>query len=460
MRLSCWRTFRVSAAVGVSLACVGSVSLAAALPPVQIVRENTNLVLTFQGGLQRAAQPQGPYTNVIGARSPHRTHWTEASAGFWRASRDTVAFERFLSAGERHTIALRTNGSLWGWGLNPAGKLDGSPSMATNAPQWIATNATWSVVEAGFDYTMALQSNSTLWGWGDNGSGRQGDGTFIGTNAPRPIATNATWRTVSAGAAHTAAIQTDGTLWAWGLNDVGQLGDGTYTTKLAPQPISTNAVWQAVSSGRDDTVGVRADGSLWTWGANNAGQLGNGAQSSSNGIVISTNTPQHIATNATWRAVAAGGTLGTGYSLAVREDGTLWAWGDNSDGQLGIGTYTRANTPQQVGTNANWQSVAAGGRHTVALQADGSLWTWGRNQSGQLGNGTDGPFEKENTPQRIGSQATWLAVTAGRDHTVALRTGGSLWAWGNNGFGQLGIGTFDDANTPQPVFGGAVWGPP
>jgi alpha-tubulin suppressor-like RCC1 family protein len=436
------------------LAAAVSVSSAAPFPPVQIALEGTNLVLTFRGQLQHAAQVQGPYTNVAGALSPLRVTWPSASVGFWRARQETSgAFDRYLSAGEQHTIALRTDGSLWGWGLNPAGWLAGSPFTWTNTPQWIATNATWSAVEAGFDYTMALQSNSTLWGWGDNGSGRQGDGTFINTNAPRPIATNATWRTISAGGAHTLAVRADGALWAWGLNQSGQLGDGTYTGALSPQPISTNAVWQAVSAGLDHSIGLRADGTLWTWGFNYAGQLGSGT-------FTGTNTPQPIATNATWRAIAAGGTLGASYSLAVRADGTLWAWGDNSDGQLGIGTFAGANTPQQVGINTNWQAVAAGGRHTAALQADGSLWIWGWNESGQLGNGMDGPFDSKNTPQRIGTQTTWLAVTAGREHTVALRTDGSLWAWGDNSWGQLGTGTFDNANTPQPVLGGAVWGAP
>jgi alpha-tubulin suppressor-like RCC1 family protein len=261
------------------------------------------------------------------------------------------------------------------------------------------------------------------------------------------------WRTISAGAAHTLAVRADGTLWGWGLNQFGQLGDGTFTTRHSPQPIDTNEMWQAVAAGWDYTVALRADGSLWTWGNNNTGQLGNGT-------LMNTNRPQPIGTNATWRAIATEGTGPASHSLAIRSDGTLWAWGANNDGQLGIGTYSSTNAPQQVGTNTNWEAVAAGGRHTVALREDGTLWTWGRNENGQLGNGTDGPFENANTPQQVGIQETWVAVTAGREHTVALRADGSLWAWGDNGWGQLGTGTFDDANTPQPVLGGAVWGPP
>jgi alpha-tubulin suppressor-like RCC1 family protein len=306
-----------------------------------------------------------------------------------------------------HTVALRSDGTLWGWGLDPAGWTSSTSGTRVNTPQRIATNGTWSAVDAGSDHTMALQTNGTLWGWGNSGGGRLGNGTFINTNSPQPVSSNMTWRTVSTGGGHTVAILADGSLWSWGNNYVGQLGDDTYTGSLTPKQIGTNDNWQAVSAGAEYTVALRADG-----------------------------------------------------SLAIRSDGTLWAWGDNFWGQLGDGhMFTKTNTPQQIGANTNWQTIAAGGTHSVALQADGSLWTWGFNEDGQLGNGTDGPFTNLTTPQRIGTATNWVAVTAGRNHTVALKSDGSLWAWGDNGWGQLGIGTFDDANTPQPVLGGAVWGP-
>jgi alpha-tubulin suppressor-like RCC1 family protein len=321
-------------AIGLAVATGLTSSLASTLPSVQIALEDTNLVLTFRGQLQYCAQVQGPYTNFVGARSPLRVPWPSVSAVFWRARQDAdTMFDQYLSAGELHTVALRTNGSLWSWGLNNRGALGDGTFTTTNAPQPIATSATWSTVAAGFDYTLALQSNQTLWAWGNNGSGRLGNGASNSTNSPQPVTTNITWRAVSAGAAHTVAVRIDGTLWAWGLNQWGQLGDGTFSTASTPQPISTNAMWQSVSTAWDYTVALRADGTLWTWGNNNTGQLGNGT-------FANTNTPQPIATNAQWRAVAAGGTGPASHSLALRADGTLWAWGDNSEGQLGVSTYT------------------------------------------------------------------------------------------------------------------------
>jgi alpha-tubulin suppressor-like RCC1 family protein len=445
---------RTLGATGMALAAGLASSLAATSPPVQIAREGTNVVLTFRGDLQHSAQVQGPYTNVTDVASPLRVPWTLASAGFWRARQDAGAtLSQYLSAGMDHTVALRKDGSLWAWGLNYDGNLDDGTHTETNSPQRIATNRTWIAVAAGLDYTVALQPNHTLWAWGNNGGGRLGIGTWYSTNAAQAVATNETWRTVSAGGTHTVAVHADGTLWAWGNNYVGQLGDGTYTTVNSPQQVVTNADWHTVSAGSHHTVALRSDGTLWTWGANFSGELGNGT-------FTYTNVPQAIGTSATWRAVAAGGVL-DGHSLAIRSDGTLWAWGDNFWGQLGDGhMFTKTNTPQQIGTNTNWQAIAAGGTHSVALQADGSLWTWGLNEDGQLGNGTDGPFTNVTTPQRIGTATDWVAITAGGNHTVALKSDGTLWAWGDNGWGQLGIATFDDANTPQPVLGGAVWGPP
>ena len=152
----------------------------------------------------------------------------------------------------------------------------------------------------------------------------------------------------------------------------------------------------------------------------------------------------------------AGATFAAGYyhTVALREDGTLWAWGANGSGELGNGTLTSAKTPQPILTNQTWQVVAAGYFHTVALREDGTLWAWGVNSSGQLGNGT---LTSTNTPQPILTNQTWQAVATGRSHTVALRADGTLWAWGDNDYGQIAQPV---PWLPYPVLGGAGWGAP
>jgi alpha-tubulin suppressor-like RCC1 family protein len=128
---------------------------------------------------------------------------------------------------------------------------------------------------------------------------------------------------------------------------------------------------------------------------------------------------------------------GDEFTVAVRRDGTLWAWGSNDWGQLGDGTFTARTSPEQIGTATDWASVAAGYSHTVAIRSDGTLWAWGYNNDGQLGDGTT---TNNTSPEQIGTATDWASVTAGHQHTVAIRSDGTLWAWGDNSLGQLGDG--------------------
>lgn len=444
----------VSMVIGLLSGPGAGLANAATLAPVQIGREDTNLVLTFPATLQHAAQAQGPFTNVPGARSPHRTPLATAPAGFWRAHGESrIGMERYLSAGGSHVVALRTDGSLWAWGNNSFGQLGNGTKELTNNPQPIATNATWLAVSAGQEHNLAIQAGGALWAWGAGTDGVLGNGAM--TNSTRPLLVDGTvvWRSVTAGSTHSLALRADGTLWAWGYNHFGQLGNGTVTRSLTPQPIGAGATWQAVAAGYHHTAALQTDGTLWTWGNNYSGQLGNGS-------LMDTTQPQQVGTNATWQAVAAGGFLVQGVTAAIRSDGTLWMWGGNRYGQLGIGTLMDANVPQQVGTNSNWRAVAVGADHTLGLQEDGSLWTWGDNSFGQLGNGRSGSLDFSKTPQRIGTNSTWLAAAGGLDFSVALQADGSLWAWGSGTVGQLGNGASTNASSPQRVLGGNVWGSP
>lgn len=227
---------------------------------------------------------------------------------------------------------------------------------------------------------------------------------------------------------HTVAIAPDGALWTWGLNYHGEGGAGTTTYQPTPLQIGMATSWKSISTTGLHTLAIRQDGSLWAWGRNGQGELGTGS------IVANTNYPAQVQPGTTWLSVSAG----AAYSLAIRQDGTLWAWGNNFAGQLGTGTNPEAwlASPVQVGTATTWRQVSAGRfNHTLAVRTDGTLWAWGANTDGQLGTGTT---TNQLSPVQIESATTWQSVSAGYSHSLAVRTDGTLWAWGANHNNELG----------------------
>ena len=242
---------------------------------------------------------------------------------------------------------------------------------------------------------------------------------------------------VAAGGEHSLFLKSDGSLWAMGGNDEGQLGDGTYNnTNRSEQIVATNVT--AIAGGYDHSLFLKSDGSLWAVGYNQYGQLGDGTFNS-------TNLPEQVvASNVT--TIAAGGY----FSLFLKSDGSLWAMGYNYDGELGDGTtdsgnyYT--NLPEQI-VASGVTAIAAGGFHSLLLKSDDSLWAMGDNEYGQLGDGT---YNITNLPERIvASNVT--AIAAGEYHSLLLKSDGSLWAMGTNEYGQLGDGTYNTTNQPEQI---------
>ena len=343
-----------------------------------------------------------------------------------------------VSAGGYHTLASTSTGKLIAWGWNFYGQLGDNTTTEEDAPLQIGTGTFWDAVSAGNYYSAARRSDGTLWAWGDNYYGQLGDGSTTDRHVPTQIGTDAHWAAVSVGDAQSLAVKSDGTLWAWGWNHYGQLGDGSTTDRHAPAQIGTDTHWVAVGAGSDYSLALKSDGTLWAWGRNNYGQLGDNTTTDKQ-------VPAQIGTDADWAGVSAG----YGHSLALKTDGSLWAWGDNTYGELGDNTTTSCLIPTQVDAGTQWLGVSsASGYHSLAIRSDGTLWAWGYNNLGEVGDNT---AIDRHVPTQIDAGTGWAAVSGGSFYSIALENDGSIWAWGSNNRGQLGDGTTTNSLIPKSV---------
>jgi alpha-tubulin suppressor-like RCC1 family protein len=340
-----------------------------------------------------------------------------------------------------HSLFLKGDGSLWAMGMNNDGQLGDGTTTKTNLPEPIvSSNVT--AVAAGYRHSLFLKSDGSLWGMGQNGSGQLGIGTLFSITLPAQIvASNVT--AIAAGYSHSLFLKSDGSLWAMGDNANGDLGDGRIAGTNQPEPIVASNV-TAIAAGYTHNLFLKSDGSLWAMGNNQYGQLGDGHYGTL--PTFGTNQPEQIvASNVT--AIAAG----MFHSLFLMNDGSLWAMGRNSSGQLGDGTYgapplNATNQPEQI-VSSNVMAIAAGYEHSLFLKNDGSLWAMGDNSAGQLGLGM---MSKTNRPALIVTSGV-TAIAAGYWHSLFLKNDGSLWTMGDNVDGALGDGTNSNTNRPEQI---------
>ncbi len=427
-----------------------------------------NLGAPLVNGLYRATVTTN-IQDLIGNKPASPVSWT------FKVGSDIIRTSPSLAAGNYSTLVIKPNGALWSWGDNSSGTLAlavvGRFSTAT--PAQAGTDVDWTGIAAGTAHALALKKDGSLWTWGYNNWGQLGDGTRTSTNAPRKLPSSQPWVAMAGGLNHSLAIKADGSLWAWGNNDNGKLGDGSGQPQVIPVRVGTDNDWLAVAAGGSHSLALKVDGSLWGWGQNIWDQLGDATEQEHD-------VPTRIGTDTDWAQITA--PAQGNCSFAIKLDGTLWAWGDNANGQLGDGTTKTHRLPARVGADANWREIHAGSvlgaifspdgfpfliqeTFAVGLKADGSIWAWGSNAVGQLGDGTT---TDHGIPAQVGVAKDWKTLVTGGDHCIALKVDGTLWGWGGNGsHGQLGIfqqagiqDSLGDQHSPVRIGALNDWGTP
>jgi alpha-tubulin suppressor-like RCC1 family protein len=339
---------------------------------------------------------------------------------------------------------------LWVWGNGALGQLGNAQITNRSTPVTTFAGGTdWKQIGCSGYHTAAIKTDGTLWTWGLGTQGSLGNAQT--TNKSTPVTTfsgGTNWKQVSAEGFHTAAIKTDGTLWTWGRNDFGQLGNAQITNRSTP--VTTFAGgnnWKQVSSGGYHTAAIKTDGTLWTWGRGVYGQLGNN-QTTNKSTPVTT-----FAGGTNWKQVIAG----VYHTAAIKTDGTLWTWGYGAFGQLGNNQVTIFSTPVTTfAGGTNWKQVDGGFYTIAAIKTDGTLWTWGWGINGALGNATTGAALTPVTTFAGGTN--WKQVSAGAFDIAAIKTDGTLWTWGYGSYGRLGNAQTTDKSTPITTFaGGNNW---
>lgn len=458
-----------------------------------------------------------------------------------------------IALGQDHTVARKTDGTLWGWGDGASYVFANGATTDYSSPIQIGSDTDWVDVYANSSVTGAIKTNGTVWAIGTPGSGQLGNGTFyypngglltelgqvlditspamvvpgqssthflvgntwyatgdgedlaynlfsldlyykrsspvqLGANknwkggsisqrgalyidqtgalygtggnengclglnslrayvSPVQVGSLTDWQQVSLESA-AGAIKTDGTLWTWGLNSEGALGQNDLVNRSSPVQVGTGTNWAMIFIGPGFAAAIKTDGTLWTWGSNNAGRLGLNN-------VVNSSSPVQVGSLTDWASVVCGETG----MLALKTDGTLWAWGNNDYGELAQNNLIARSSPVQIGSGTNWATIGASGWVRFGTLADGTMYGWGRNYAGAVGDNTE---IDRSSPVQIGTSTDWAAVYGTSDGTFgagkAIKTNGTLWAWGVNSNGNLGTNDTESRSSPVQVGSLTSW---
>lgn len=389
-----------------------------------------------------------------------------------------------VSAGNHYTVGLMEDGTVWTWGSNMYGELGDGTTIDSYVPIKVEGLTDVKYVTTASDSTLAIKKDGTVWGWGKNNHSQLGKDQPSEVLTPTKIEGIEKVKKIAANSEYAMALKEDGTVWVWGYDTAGYLGTGT--TMYSTEPIKVPGIEgiKDIALGWFHAVLLKEDGTVWTWGSNSAGQLGIGTRETKT-------VPTKVPGLSDIKAVSA--SPEGFHTVALKEDGTVWAWGSNSARQLGSAVEDRSLVPVQVEGLDDIVQIDAGMYTTIAVGSNGELFMWGSdeigyfknstvtnfyspvkldisykvkeastekehlmfltednrvlglgsNNRGQLGNGTNGRI---GIPVPLTKLEGLKELKVGK-HFIALKEDGTLWGWGENTYGQLGNGTTKDADS-------------
>jgi alpha-tubulin suppressor-like RCC1 family protein len=359
-----------------------------------------------------------------------------------------------IAAGGFAGYALLADGRVWGWGDDLEGQI-GRGARAqefSSTPVAIPGVAGVRAIAGGGNTAYALRRGGDVWAWGDDSQDELGDSGISPREIPMRVGAPGGIVAIAGGAYSAYALRSDGSVWAWGDDSVGQLGTaGAEVTRGKPRPVQELAGVVAIAAGAGDAYALRRDGTVWAWGDDSLGQLGTG------GCIASQATAHDgapcPATGVPVQIRGLSGVVaiaaGANTGYALGRDGTVWAWGDNSFGALGGRAGDPfVDRPVPVSGLRNVVRIAAGADSAYAVLRDGAVWAWGRGVDGELGNGS---FSDQAVPSRVLDLTGVVSVAGGGAMAYALDRSGELWAWGSGFYGQLGNGSRISLDRPTLV---------
>ncbi|PST47864.1 hypothetical protein COO72_10925 [Bifidobacterium callitrichos] len=398
-----------------------------------------------------------PTTSRLSDRMSNAVKNVTATAGTTSRTPDqTVRFKQ-ISAGENHSLAIDAEGNAWAWGNNQYGQLGNNSTNQSNVPVKVKApdGVKFTQVSAGNEYSLAVGDDGNTYAWGSNFYGQLGNGRTpdnIAHPTPEMIKTPTEgihFTQVSAGGFHSLAMGDDGNTYAWGYNSYGQLGYGSIETKISTpkkMDMPANVQFTQVSAGGEYSLAIGNDGNVYAWGSNINGHLGDGstADYDAHPTPVQVKMPEGVH----FTQVSAGDY----HSLAVGDDDNTYAWGWNFYGELGDGSTTDSSVPVMVKASegVHFTQVSASGHHSLAIGSDGNTYAWGYNQFGQLGGDLAG---ERHVPVKVKMPdgVTFTQVSAGYNYSLAIGDDGNTYAWGANGYGQLGNNRITQSNVPVKV---------